>query len=87
LDILDCFWFLDLKTLTWTHEYIKKYLSLDFKTKLMTIFMWNCLGMESFEVNPFMTQDIESEFVANNMLTKAHLKKERPQGALWVMYT
>jgi hypothetical protein len=53
----------------------------------MTIFMWNCLGMESFEVNPFMTQDIESEFVANNMLTKAHLKKERPQGALWVMYT
>ncbi len=71
MNALDFFWFLDLKTLTWTHEYIKKYLSLDFKTKLMIIFMWNCFDMEGLDINPFMTQDIEYEFVANNMPTNA----------------
>jgi hypothetical protein len=33
--------------------------------------MWNCFDMEGFDINPFMTQDIEYEFVANNMPTKA----------------
>jgi hypothetical protein len=45
----------------------------------MTIFMWNYLGMESFDVNPFMTQDIEFEFVANNMPTKAPREEKTPR--------
>ncbi len=75
MDILHFFFgFLTFKTLSWTHEYINKYLFLDFKTKIMTIFMWNSLSMEGFDVDPFITQDIEFEFMANKRSTKVPWK-------------
>ncbi len=40
----------------------------------MTRFMWNSLSMEGFDVDPFMTQDIEFDFMANKRSTKVPWK-------------
>ncbi len=40
----------------------------------MTKFMWNSLSMEGFDVDPFMTQDIEFEFMVNKRSTKVPWK-------------